>query len=55
MIGVVQLINKKRDRDVVLRPLRSSSDEVIPFTSCDEELVTSLASQAAVAFENRRL
>src|SRR5262249_16681351 len=27
----------------------------IPFTSVDEELVTSLASQAAVAFENARL
>jgi HD-GYP domain-containing protein (c-di-GMP phosphodiesterase class II) len=28
---------------------------VIPFTSVDEELVTSLASQAAVAYENTRL
>ena len=30
-------------------------EAVIPFTSVDEELVTSLASQAAVAFENTRL
>ena len=33
----------------------SSTRAVIPFTSVDEELVTSLASQAAVAFENARL
>ena len=30
-------------------------DEVIPFTAVDEELVSSLASQAAVAFENAEL
>ncbi|HET7745766.1 MAG TPA: HD domain-containing phosphohydrolase, partial [Vicinamibacteria bacterium] len=55
IIGVVQLINKKRDAKVVLRPLSLVEETVIPFTSVDEELVTSLASQAAVAFENARL
>jgi HD-GYP domain-containing protein (c-di-GMP phosphodiesterase class II) len=55
IIGVVQLINKKRDPKVVLRPVSLVDSTVIPFTSVDEELVTSLASQAAVAYENTRL
>jgi HD-GYP domain-containing protein (c-di-GMP phosphodiesterase class II) len=55
VIGVIQLINKKRDARVVLQPVSLVEETVIPFTSVDEELVTSLASQAAVAFENARL
>lgn len=55
VIGVVQLINKKRDAKIVLQPVSLVDEAVIPFTSVDEELVTSLASQAAVAFENARL
>ena len=55
VIGVVQLINKKRDRDAVLRPTALVDEQVIPFTSVDEELVESLTSQAAVAFENTSL
>ena len=55
VIGVIQLINKKRDPRVVLQPVQLVDEAVIPFTSVDEELVTSLASQAAVAFENTRL
>jgi HD-GYP domain-containing protein (c-di-GMP phosphodiesterase class II) len=55
VIGVVQLINKKRDARMVLRPVALVNEYVIPFTSVDEELVTSLASQAAVAFENTLL
>jgi HD-GYP domain-containing protein (c-di-GMP phosphodiesterase class II) len=55
IIGVVQLINKKKDQKTVLRPVTLVDSTVIPFTSVDEELVTSLASQAAVAYENTRL
>jgi HD-GYP domain-containing protein (c-di-GMP phosphodiesterase class II) len=55
VIGVVQLINKKRDAKAVLRPVALVEEAVIPFTAVDEELVTSLASQAAVALENTRL
>src|SRR6185503_11383721 len=47
VIGVVQLINKKRDWKMVLQPVSLTEEAVIPFTSVDEELVTSLASQAA--------
>jgi HD-GYP domain-containing protein (c-di-GMP phosphodiesterase class II) len=53
--GVVQLINKKRDAKSVLRPVALVEETVIPFTSVDEELVGSLASQAAVAYENTLL
>jgi HD-GYP domain-containing protein (c-di-GMP phosphodiesterase class II) len=55
VIGVVQLINKKRDAGMVLRPVGLVDEYVIPFTAEDEKLVTSLASQAAVAFENTLL
>ncbi len=55
VIGVVQLINKKRDARTVLRPLAVVDEAVTPFTSVDEELVSSLTSQAAVAYENTRL
>ena len=55
VVGVVQLINKKKDHKAVLRPVALVEEAVIPFTTVDEELVTSLASQAAVAFENTRL
>jgi len=55
VIGVVQLINKKRDRTATLRPVALVEEEVIPFTSIDERLAGSLASQAAVAFENADL
>jgi HD-GYP domain-containing protein (c-di-GMP phosphodiesterase class II) len=55
VIGVVQLINKKREAKAVLRPISLADELVVPFTSVDEELVTSLASQAAVALENTML
>jgi HD-GYP domain-containing protein (c-di-GMP phosphodiesterase class II) len=55
VVGVVQLINKKRDATAVLRPVSLVDEAVIPFTAVDLELVTSLASQAAVAFENTLL
>jgi HD-GYP domain-containing protein (c-di-GMP phosphodiesterase class II) len=59
VIGVVQLINKKRDPATVLKPLammeKMVEEEVISFTTADEELASSLASQAAVAFQNAKL
>ncbi len=55
VIGVVQLINKKRDRAATLAPVSLVEEQVVPFASVDEELVSSLASQAAVAIENADL
>jgi HD-GYP domain-containing protein (c-di-GMP phosphodiesterase class II) len=55
VIGVVQLINKKRDPEAVLQSTSLVDDQVISFTAVDRDLVESLASQAAVAFENADL
>lgn len=55
VIGVVQLINKKRDPGAVLQSPSLVDDQVISFTTVDRNLVESLASQAAVAFENADL
>ena len=55
VIGVVQLINKKRDPAAVLQSASLVDDQVISFTTVDRNLVESLASQAAVAFENADL
>ncbi len=55
VLGVVQLINKKSDPCALLQPPAVAETQVVAFTSVDEELVSSLASQAAVALENTRL
>lgn len=54
VIGVVQLINKKRNARARLTAATVDA-EVLPFSGVDEEMVSSLASQAAVAYENTRL
>jgi HD-GYP domain-containing protein (c-di-GMP phosphodiesterase class II) len=54
-IGVLQLINKKRSRHIVLEGPESFEQEVLPFDEHDERLVRSLASQAAVSVENNSL
>jgi HD-GYP domain-containing protein (c-di-GMP phosphodiesterase class II) len=55
VIGVVQLINKKREPGAGLQSASLVDDQVISFTAVDRDLVESLASQAAVAFENADL
>jgi HD-GYP domain-containing protein (c-di-GMP phosphodiesterase class II) len=55
IVGVVQLINAKRDRSVKLSSPRAVEDQVLPFSIRQQDLVLSLASQAAVAFENNKL
>jgi HD-GYP domain-containing protein (c-di-GMP phosphodiesterase class II) len=54
-IGVLQLINKKRSRDLLLETPASFETDVLPFDEHDERLVRSLASQAAVSVENNSL
>jgi len=54
-IGVLQLINKKRNGEIRLDRPESFETEVVPFTALDEQLVRSLASQAAVSVDNNRL
>lgn len=55
MIGVLQLINRKRRREAILNGPEAVEELVIPFDEKTAELATSLASQAAVAIENARL
>jgi HD-GYP domain-containing protein (c-di-GMP phosphodiesterase class II) len=55
VIGVLQLINRKRDPEVRLSTVEITEREVIPFDVRTVELVNALASQAAVAIENSRL
>ncbi|HPA45686.1 MAG TPA: HD domain-containing phosphohydrolase [bacterium] len=52
IIGVLQLINKKRHPEVALRPIERVETEVIPFAKEDENLGIAVAGQAAVALEN---
>ena len=55
ILGVLQLINAKRETAARLASPDAVDAHVIPFTPHQQEIVLSLASQAAVAFENTRL
>jgi len=55
VVGVVQLINKKKNPLNKLDLAGNPAEEVLPFTDEDIELATSLGSQAGVAIENVRL
>jgi HD-GYP domain-containing protein (c-di-GMP phosphodiesterase class II) len=55
IIGVLQLINAKRDFKTRLDSPEAVDEQVIPYTAHQQEIVLSLASQAAVAFENSQL
>jgi HD-GYP domain-containing protein (c-di-GMP phosphodiesterase class II) len=55
IVGVVQLLNAKRSADAKLTSVKVVATEVVPFALRLQEMVISLASQAAVALENSRL
>lgn len=54
-IGVLQLINKKKDADCRLITEENFEKDILPFTPLDELLLRSLASQAAISVENNSL
>lgn len=54
-VGVIQVINRKRRRDVLLRSHEDVAQHVVPFTRQDLDLLRSLAAQAAVVLENSLL
>ena len=55
LIGVLQLINRKRQFDAVLSTPDEVKQQVVPYSRRSVDLVTALAGQAAVAIENSRL
>jgi HD-GYP domain-containing protein (c-di-GMP phosphodiesterase class II) len=55
IVGVIQLINRKPDFELVLTSPTMTEAVVEPFTSRDESVLLSLASQAGVALENKAL
>jgi HD-GYP domain-containing protein (c-di-GMP phosphodiesterase class II) len=55
ILGVVQLINCKTDRDLRIMSPEDADRCVVPFSHDIEPVVRSLASQAAVSLENNRL
>ena len=55
VIGVVQLINKKRDPRARLRAPQDAESAVVPFDERSKELIGSLAAQAGLALENAML
>src|SRR5207245_2871825 len=55
VIGVLQLINRKRNPEAVLATPADVDGQVVPYSKRTVELVTALAGQAAVAIENSRL
>ncbi|MFB3921151.1 MAG: HD-GYP domain-containing protein [Terriglobia bacterium] len=55
VIGVLQLINAKRDKAAKLTSAKIVHREVIPFSERSQELAASLAGQAGVALENNLL
>ena len=52
VIGVLQLINKKRDAQAKLINLDENLEGVIPFDKRSEDLLTTIASLAGIALEN---
>jgi HD-GYP domain-containing protein (c-di-GMP phosphodiesterase class II) len=55
VIGVLQLINRKKNADAMLTSEGVVEREVLPYDQRSVELVNALASQAAVAIENSLL
>jgi HD-GYP domain-containing protein (c-di-GMP phosphodiesterase class II) len=55
VIGVIQLINKKRDASIRLTSSEACDAEVLPFDERSEEFAFALASQAGLSLENAML
>ena len=55
VIGIIQLVNRKKNPNTVLGDAESILSDVIPFEKRDVKFVESIASQAAVAIRNTKL
>ncbi|MBN2050930.1 MAG: GAF domain-containing protein [Spirochaetales bacterium] len=54
-IGVIQLINKKKDYHLILTGPEVTEEEVVPYDQENEEIILALSSLAAVSLENNLL
>lgn len=55
VIGVIQLINRKKNRGAALVAPEVFRDEVIPFHELDQEMAELVAQQAGIALENANM
>jgi HD-GYP domain-containing protein (c-di-GMP phosphodiesterase class II) len=55
VIGVIQLINKRKEGAPRLRAPRDFDEWIVPFDKRSEELLSTLASQAGISLENTLL
>ncbi len=55
VVGVIQLINKKKDYNIKLQKVEDIEECLTPYTKFDEELVYSLASQASILLQRTKL
>lgn len=51
VVGVLQLINKKKHKYMVFQGPEEIEEEIIPFSSEEEEVIESLAAQAGILIE----
>jgi HD-GYP domain-containing protein (c-di-GMP phosphodiesterase class II) len=55
VIGVIQLINRKKNKDVQLKTPDDFADQVIAFDEVDQEMAEIVAQQAGIALENANM
>lgn len=55
VIGVLQFLNRKRERDTLLRSEAQTMRETLPFDDSTRQALRALTSQSAVALENHEL
>ncbi len=55
VIGVIQLINRKKDKKAQLKAPEDFEAQVIPFDEIDQEMAELVAQQAGIALENANM
>ncbi len=55
IVGVLQLLNKKKEYDMKLGEPETIPESIIEYTKDEEEIILSLASQAAILLERTKL
>lgn len=55
VVGVLQLINKKKGNDLKLKSVENIPDQITDYIEEEQEIVNSLASQAAILIERAKL